>query len=805
MRQYQVDMTLVTALVERWRPETHTFMFPEGECTITLQDVAILTGLPIDGAPITGPTVSDWNSITIPLLGRRYKPSRTDNVGQVKVSWLKTEFQNFENVLAPGGQEQVDWAVRAYLLIVIWSLCFPDLSSGKIGLRILPLLEDLTRVRTYSWGSATLAHLYHEMCLSTLISEQRKNIGGAIWLLQLWAFERLRPLRPRLRGGLIQQHLPLGDRWAGHLNFQDVPRQNLAAMRLALDEMRYSDIDWQPYSDLIISQLPSYCFEGSHFWRARVPLIYFHIIEWHQPDRVLQQFGLVQPIPEAPLQQPIMHGVQYRGSSDFQALFSEYIDIWDCRERYVVHGRVLEHPPHFHSEYMDWYRLVSRRWITHRGAELGSHRDTMERIRLQSEADSTVRTYARTSQLATREDRRNVSGPPPDPAVPPDVIPEIDPPTVDVQRIRGRRRGRPRQPEPTREIPTDPFPPPVVFHGDTEDFIRRYYGSSREYGSTSSQPQGPQASSFSVPPVSMPYVDPSFGQTAGTTPLATQQDPLDTRVDYQGNTEEFIRRYTGYTQHHGSTSSQPQRPPSSSFSLPPSSVPYVDPWFGETAYITPLATPDPLATPVDYQGNTEDFIRRYTEYTQHYGSTSSQPEAPPSLSYSVPQDFSTYGGSAFTPFQPPPPTQTPPAQQYEGLFEENLSYPQTPAVGSFSQLLQGYIPQPPSSSPRPTQSPSQMHFSLTDEWVSNLQAPTPPLGDVANMTPPSFSLGLGNPSSQAPDDEDDDVVSPSGSDDNSSGPDLRPYRPLTHTQMSRRQNRGRNLRTLLRTPDRTNM
>ncbi|XP_055962100.1 uncharacterized protein LOC126686161 [Mercurialis annua] len=116
---------------------------------------------------------------------------------------------------------------------------------------------------------------------------------------------------------------------------------------------------------------------------------------------------------------------------------------------------------------MDWYRLVSRRWITHRGAELGSHRDTMERIRLQSEADSTVRTYARTSQLATREDRRNVSGPPPDPAVPPDAIPEIDPPTVDVQRIRGRRRGRPRQSELTREIPTDPFPPPVVFHRDT--------------------------------------------------------------------------------------------------------------------------------------------------------------------------------------------------------------------------------------------------------------------------------------------------------------------------------------------------
>ncbi|KAK5785435.1 hypothetical protein PVK06_040021 [Gossypium arboreum] len=37
----KLDSTLISTLVERWRPETHTFHFPYNGCTITLEDVQL--------------------------------------------------------------------------------------------------------------------------------------------------------------------------------------------------------------------------------------------------------------------------------------------------------------------------------------------------------------------------------------------------------------------------------------------------------------------------------------------------------------------------------------------------------------------------------------------------------------------------------------------------------------------------------------------------------------------------------------------------------------------------------------------
>jgi hypothetical protein len=37
----------ITVMVDQWRPETHSFHLPCGKMTVTLEDVAMILGLPI--------------------------------------------------------------------------------------------------------------------------------------------------------------------------------------------------------------------------------------------------------------------------------------------------------------------------------------------------------------------------------------------------------------------------------------------------------------------------------------------------------------------------------------------------------------------------------------------------------------------------------------------------------------------------------------------------------------------------------------------------------------------------------------
>ncbi|KAA3474057.1 serine/threonine-protein phosphatase 7 long form-like protein [Gossypium australe] len=67
----ELRANLISALVERWCPKTHTFHLLYGEVTITLQDVAVQLGLSINGEAVTRlGKVPDLWGICARLLGR---------------------------------------------------------------------------------------------------------------------------------------------------------------------------------------------------------------------------------------------------------------------------------------------------------------------------------------------------------------------------------------------------------------------------------------------------------------------------------------------------------------------------------------------------------------------------------------------------------------------------------------------------------------------------------------------------------------------------------------------------------------
>ena len=70
-----------------------------------------------------------------------------------------------------------------YILLLVGGSLFLDKKGTYIQLVILPMLRDFGEIAQCSWGSATLAHLYQELCRASLDSVE--TIAGPLQLLQV--------------------------------------------------------------------------------------------------------------------------------------------------------------------------------------------------------------------------------------------------------------------------------------------------------------------------------------------------------------------------------------------------------------------------------------------------------------------------------------------------------------------------------------------------------------------------------------------------------------------------------------------
>ncbi|RYR12615.1 hypothetical protein Ahy_B04g070074 isoform A [Arachis hypogaea] len=282
-RWFRLDEPLVSAFVERWRPETHTFHMPFGECTITLQDVAYQLGLPVDGHYVSG-CLTDFHLCIEggrPALG--------------------------------ADKETVRRFARAYMMMLLGTQLFADKSGNRIHIRWLPYVARLEEMGGYSWGSAALAWLYRCMCR------------------------------------VANRHVV---KWSGYNPGISNKGPRVQMARLKIDLLQPRDFIWMPYSALdVIQVVHPEVLEPRHtmLWRCVTSLIYFAVVEWHQVDRVLPQFGGVQPPPRPALNIDFLMSKDGRGGDQ-------------CAD-HILQFNIVPDPGPSH-EFLSWWHQHGKRFLS---------------------------------------------------------------------------------------------------------------------------------------------------------------------------------------------------------------------------------------------------------------------------------------------------------------------------------------------------------------------------------------------------------------------------------------------------------
>ena len=137
----QYDWGLITALVERWCVETHTFHLPVGETTITLQDVGIILGLPVDGIAVTGidqtRSREQWQALCQELLGFT-PPIDAISGARLRLTTVRAHFT--AHLPEDAADVTVQQMARCYCMLLIGGSLFLDKSGNKVSLLYQPYL-----------------------------------------------------------------------------------------------------------------------------------------------------------------------------------------------------------------------------------------------------------------------------------------------------------------------------------------------------------------------------------------------------------------------------------------------------------------------------------------------------------------------------------------------------------------------------------------------------------------------------------------------------------------------------------------
>ncbi|MQL97219.1 hypothetical protein Taro_029903 [Colocasia esculenta] len=252
------DVELIQALKERWDPECHAFLFPWGHMIPTLEDVARITSLRVDGQAVTGVTYPSYQEMVERLLELEVTRERSSLVartrlqaslgvanarhqtGEGQAEYMAQLTVDARAALAEEKGAAADRDLRCFLILMIGKLILGT-RGDPVSCRCLPLLEDLTQVGSYAWGAALLAYLFDSLGTSS----RETGVAGFFPLLQVWAYYYL----PSLGRGVPRRPgaVPLLQRWCFCRDERSLCLQ-VTLIHDALDTVPYGHVDWTPYA-----------------------------------------------------------------------------------------------------------------------------------------------------------------------------------------------------------------------------------------------------------------------------------------------------------------------------------------------------------------------------------------------------------------------------------------------------------------------------------------------------------------------------------------------------------------------------
>ncbi|MQM15410.1 hypothetical protein Taro_048353 [Colocasia esculenta] len=300
---------LDVALRERWEEDCKAFIMPWGHMIPTLEDVAYLTGLPVQGEPVVGLERRDYYDDIVELLGAEFvagrrRPIRSILLGSLSeavglkggrrgpLETLEEFYARVRGLLDLGGRSE-ERCVRIFVSYFFWRLLFATQSS-QMNCKFMLLLRDLDQAGCYAWGSAMLGHLFSLLPSS---SRRSQSTGGFTPFLQIWGYTRFPMGCGTLREG-SQALVPLMARWEVAPDPRVADRRT-EDVRLALDYYPHDQVVWTPYVGEMDAAHPAVA-AGRPLFDRHLLLLCLGTCEILYLELVVRTLGWHQPAMEVP-------------------------------------------------------------------------------------------------------------------------------------------------------------------------------------------------------------------------------------------------------------------------------------------------------------------------------------------------------------------------------------------------------------------------------------------------------------------------------------------------------------------------